>query len=161
MFDESNSRRVDIYTMRHFRFADGRANWRGGYGESGFTMTELITIMVILGILAAVAVPRFVDNETFQNRAAADQAKAVFRYAQKTAIASHSTVTVNLSNGAQNCSTAVVAGVISCVLPNSVELSGATSLGFDLMGRPVPNAAASAVVGGTTITIEAETGYVR
>jgi len=32
---------------------------------------------------------------------------------------------------------------------------------FDALGRPVPNAAASIVVGTTTINIEAETGYVR
>lgn len=133
-----------------------------GRNQAGFTLVELITIIVILGVLAVVAIPRFTDNATFQSRAAADQAKAVLRYAQKTAIASHSPVTVNLLRGnPQNCSTTVVAGVINCVLPNEVTLSGAVSPGFDFMGRPVPNVAASAVVGGSTIIIEAETGYVH
>jgi MSHA pilin protein MshC len=136
-----------------------RASWQH---QQGFTLVELIMVIIILGIISVVAMPRFADNDAFRNRAAADQTKAVLRYAQKTAIASHSPVTVNLLKGnPQNCSTTVVAGVINCVLPNEVTLSGAVPLGFDFMGRPVPNVTASVVVGGTTIIIEAETGYVR
>jgi prepilin-type N-terminal cleavage/methylation domain-containing protein len=29
--------------------------------SSGFTMTELITVIIMLGILSAIAVPRFID----------------------------------------------------------------------------------------------------
>jgi MSHA pilin protein MshC len=131
--------------------------------QHGFTLVELITIIVILGIISVVALPRFADNDAFRNRATADQVAAAIRYAQKVAIASHSTVTVNISNGAPvNCGTAVVAGVITCVVPNDVELGGDTlSPAFDFMGRPVPNQVTTTTVGGTTITIEPETGYVR
>lgn len=134
-----------------------------GKGEAGFTLTELVVTIVIIGILAAMAVPRFANNNEFQNRAAADQIKAVLRYAQKVAIASHAPVIVNLLNGdPQNCSTTVVAGVINCVLPNSVDLNGAPPISFDAMGRPVPpNVPISINVGGIPITIEAETGYVH
>jgi len=124
-------------------------------------MVELVTIIVILGIIAVVALPRFAGNDAFRDRATADQVAAALRYAQKVAIASHSPVTVNVSNGnPQNCGTAVVAGVINCVVPNGVTLSGTLSVAFDFMGTPTPNGA-SAVVGTTTINIEAETGYVH
>jgi len=124
-------------------------------------MVELITIIVIVGIIAVVALPRFAGNDAFRDRATADQVAAALRYAQKVAIASHSPVTVNVTNGdPQNCGTAVVAGVINCVVPNGVTLSGTLSVAFDFMGTPTPNGA-SAVVGATTINIEAETGYVH
>lgn len=130
-------------------------------------MVELITIIVIVGIIAVVALPRFAGNDAFRDRATADQVAAALRYAQKVAIASHSPVTVNVTNGdPQNCGTAVVAGVINCVVPEGVVLNGTLVVGgtltvaFDFMGAPTPNGA-SAVVGATTINIEAETGYVH
>jgi len=129
--------------------------------QRGFTMVELVTIIVILGIVAVVALPRFAGNDAFRDRATADQVAAALRYAQKVAIASHSPVTVNVSNGdPQNCGTAVAAGVINCVVPEGVVLAETLSVTFDFMGAPTPNGA-SAVVGGTTINIEAETGYVH
>lgn len=134
----------------------------GGQKQCGFTLVEMITIIVILGIIAAVAVPRFADNNTFQNRAAADQVAAALRYAQKVAIASHSDVTVNISAGTpENCGSAVAAGVVTCVVNNNVIITDTTSVVFDFMGRRVPNAQTTTTVGGTTITIEAETGYVH
>ena len=34
-------------------------------GEDGFTLIELIVVMVIIGILAVAVIPRFVDNQAF------------------------------------------------------------------------------------------------
>ena len=36
--------------------------------QHGFTLTELITIIVILGIISAVAAPRFFDRNVFESR---------------------------------------------------------------------------------------------
>lgn len=133
--------------------------------QRGFTLVELITIIVILGIISVVALPRFADNNAFRDRATADQVASAIRYAQKVAIASHSTVTVSISNGTPvDCGTAVVGGVITCVVPDGVTLGGTTpSPAFDFMGRPVPNVVKTVTVGDApiTITIAAETGYVH
>jgi MSHA pilin protein MshC len=53
----------------------------------GFTMIELITVILLIGILGAIGASRFFDDKLFEARAYADQAKLMIRYAQKLAIA--------------------------------------------------------------------------
>ncbi|MYM84525.1 prepilin-type N-terminal cleavage/methylation domain-containing protein [Duganella sp. FT50W] len=53
---------------------------------AGFTMVELITVIVLMGILGAIGASRFFNQSTFESRAYADQAKTILRYAQKLAI---------------------------------------------------------------------------
>jgi MSHA pilin protein MshC len=60
----------------------------------GFTLIELVTTVVILGILSAVAVPRMFDNQAFGQRGYVDEVASALRYAQKIAIASRCDVSV-------------------------------------------------------------------
>ncbi|MYM26129.1 MSHA biogenesis protein MshC [Duganella sp. FT135W] len=53
---------------------------------AGFTMVELITVFVLMGILGGIGYARFADTTSFSNRSYADQAKGIIRYAQKLAI---------------------------------------------------------------------------
>ncbi len=55
--------------------------------ESGFTLVELLVVMLILGILAAIAIPAFFNQK---NKATDSQAKTYARTAQ-TAIESYAT----------------------------------------------------------------------
>ena len=67
---------------------------------AGFTLVELITVMVVVGVLAGIAVPRLFDSKGFDAVAYADQARALMRYGQKIAIAQGRNVfvRVNTSN---------------------------------------------------------------
>ena len=63
----------------------------------GFTMVELITTIVIVGILAMVSGPVFFNVQVFQARGFFDETVSAVRYAQKYAVASGCTVRVNIA----------------------------------------------------------------
>lgn len=63
----------------------------------GFTITELVVIIVVIGVIAAVAAPRFIGQGGFDARAFYDQSQAVVRHAQKVAIAQRRNVYVDIT----------------------------------------------------------------
>lgn len=127
--------------------------------QRGFTLTELITIIVIVGIISVAALPRF-NNDVFQQRGAADQVKSALKFAQKAAVAKHMPVSVTVAQGATDCATTLTGLALTCTV--AVLDSGADTYTFDALGQlTAPAAPATLTIGGTTITIEAETGYVH
>ncbi|MFA5372157.1 MAG: prepilin-type N-terminal cleavage/methylation domain-containing protein [Sideroxydans sp.] len=126
----------------------------------GFTLVELITVMVIVGILAVSVLPRFFTVSDFEDRGSADQVRAALRFAQKTAIAQRHNVSVAISTATTpNCTTTFSGPyALTCQVKSSAPTKTVT---FDALGRLVPDAADSLTVGGTTITIEVGTGYVH
>jgi MSHA pilin protein MshC len=62
--------------------------------QGGFTMVELIMVIILAGILAAVAASRFFNRTGFDVSSFADTARGMVRYAQKLAIAQNRTVWV-------------------------------------------------------------------
>lgn len=66
--------------------------------KAGFTLIELIFVLVILGILAVTVVPNFVGVSQVNVRGFHDETLAYLRYAQKTAIAQRRDVCVTFTN---------------------------------------------------------------
>lgn len=64
--------------------------------QRGVTLVELIAVMVIIGVLGAVAATRYFDRTGFDADAFTGQVRAMLRYAQKVAVAQNRDVFVRL-----------------------------------------------------------------
>lgn len=153
-----------------FVFAESGVGMSENNKQSGFTLVELVVVIVLLGILAAFAIPRFVDIDSFRVRAAYDEVAGAVRYAQKLAVVSGCEVQVVISaNGyalqqhATDCNSGAFTNITDHPVTNmtfsDVSFSPAQNFTFDPMGRS--SSGTTITVGGTkTLTIVAETGYV-
>jgi MSHA pilin protein MshC len=139
--------------------------------QRGFTLVELITVMVIIGILAAMAAPRFFSQSVFDSRGFHDSVAATLRYAQKVAIAQHRYVCVAFTSSS---ATLTYGATTSCgsnlvgptgTSPYAVSsnkttfLSTPTAFNFNPLGQASTGQTIK-ISGATDITVVAETGYV-
>jgi MSHA pilin protein MshC len=110
------------------RVAVGTKRATRGRRAGGFTMVELITVIILIGILGAIGATRFFDNNTAQARAYADQVKAMVRQAQKLAIAQNRNVFVRARPaGFAVCFTSACGTAADLATAPSGNNSGATN----------------------------------
>lgn len=141
--------------------------------QVGFTLIELIMVIVMLGVLAVFAAPRMFNTGDFNARGFHDETMSLLRYAQKTAIAQRRTVCVAFS------ATGVTLSIDTGVTPDGVCDAALAPPnpprgGTGLAATPSPSPLAFTALGSTNqgaalqitidnssnITVEAETGYV-
>ena len=153
----------------------------------GMTLVELVTVIVLIGVISLIAIPRFFYRTPFEESGYFHTTLAAVHYAQKLALTSGCDIRVTIdASGFQlqqwNDGTACTAGVSAPMAvtrpggsdtfaqtpPNGVSISGSVSIYFDGIGRPHDAGSGSLLtvpgnvtVGGRTLTIENETGYTR
>jgi prepilin-type N-terminal cleavage/methylation domain-containing protein len=158
-----------------------------GDGQRAFTLVEMIVVMVLLGILAVVALPRLAGSDAFSEAGFHGEVVAALRYAQKTAVShrrlvcaqvTSTSVTLQIaaSNPAAACGTTLLrapngADAFASTGSTSLALTAGTlptTLFFQPDGRITTDAAGSGLwsVGITVpdqsaISIAGATGYVK
>ncbi len=155
--------------------------------QSGFTLIELVMVIVMLGVLAVFAAPRIFNSGDFYARGFHDETLGLLRYAQKAAIAQRrmvcatfdtastpNTLILTMENPTLVPPAAVVCNVnlsgpkgespATVTARSGVSYSGATSLIFNGLGQPVSSARAALTandtvqVSGAARTITVEAG---
>ena len=113
--------------------------------QRGFTLIELVMVIVILGVLAAVAIPKFVDLKTdavsaaTQGVAGALSSAAAINYASRSA-------NVAKGNAVSNCSdvgTAMQGGLPTGYSITALAVATATSVICTLTNSGPPSTTAS------------------
>lgn len=152
----------------------GNAGTRPICHQVGFTLMELIVVIVLLGILAAFAFPRL-NILGYQQTGFFQQSLAAIRYAQQQAIGSGCHVQVTISTS--GCNLVWTGGpaascpgsgtpIVNPARGTSNFCAGSQPAGnpsanfvFDHIGRP--SAAQTITFANGVILVEAETGYAR
>ena len=153
--------------------------------NAGFTMVELVVVMVIIGALAAIGIPRLMGDKTSEAAVFGDQVVSGLRRAQKIAMGHRRVVSANVGpkavvlrvNGSGNTWIALNGVDDGDYATTDTALTVTTgALFFQPDGRVTTDAAgttawvgyldiAGAVNGGTTtfrrINVQGATGYVE
>lgn len=156
---------------------------RARSSERGFTLPELIAVLIIVGVLAAVALPKFDAALTLRSDAWHDELVSGLRFAHQTATSHRRLVCATLTGGSLSLSIAATNPATSCdsTLPgpnggaaytststSAVTLSPAGVLYFQPSGRVTSDGAGATtsdrtitIVGSDSVTVIGETGHVE
>jgi prepilin-type N-terminal cleavage/methylation domain-containing protein len=118
---------------------------RAGVNHEGFTLIELVTILVVLGILAAVAATRLTGTSTISVKGAAEMIQADIRYAQEAAMAENTAKSVIFSPGASS----YTVDSENKELPSGVSIGNNFTATFNSLGEPTAG-------GGGSVSISAD-----
>jgi MSHA pilin protein MshC len=122
--------------------------------QTGFTLIEMVTVIVILGLLAVVMIPRFLAPSNFDSRATSDTLISALRQAQQLAMtkapAANVALTADNTNkririsytegGAQNIDVSIPNNITITTTTISFLKSGRANIGGQISIAITPNA---------------------
>jgi len=116
----------------------------------GFTLVELVVVIVLMAILAGLAVPRFFGQGDFEAPAFAQELASAARYAQKLAITSGCRVDLSVTSTGYalfqpQATTPPCSGTLAMTLPATHPATG------EAFADTLPTGVAIAGSGGTTL----------
>ena len=138
----------------------GQKNFQVVADSRGFTLVELIMVVVLIGILAVSIVPKFVDTSAISLAGGAAMVEADIRYTQELAMSTHSPKTITFTTN----DTFYTANSQTMNLPSRVYISNGATFTFNSLGEPTTGGGSSVQItaGGSTktITVDSYTGRV-
>ncbi len=114
----------------------------------GFTLIELIAVLVVVGVLVAAATVKFTSTSTISLRAAAEMIQADIRYTQAEAMATNAARSINFVAGNNN----YMVGSETRDLPSGVTIATGRLFTFDSLGEPTAGGGQSVSVSDGTNT---------
>jgi len=146
--------------------------------QSGFTLVELVLIIVMMGIIYAVAAPRFADRNAFDARGFHDASLAAMRYARQLAVGSGCDIEVSVTaaevhlrqrascrSGGFTLEVHDPSGQLGFVVttPANVSISPTGTVRFNALGQASADTTYTVNGGGESRSIQvvAETGFVH
>ena len=126
----------------------------------GFTLVELIMMVVLIAILAVSIMPKFFDSSSITVEGAAAIAAADIRYTQELAMATNQAKTITFTIN----DTYYTVDSRTVNLPSKVSISSGATFTFNSLGEPTTGGGSSVQIQAgsstKTITVESYTGRV-
>ncbi len=124
----------------------------------GFTLVELIMVIVLISILAVSVVPKFMDTSAISLQGGAALVVADIRYTQELAMSTHTSKTITFTTN----DTYYTVNSQTMNLPSRVSISSGATFTFNSLGEPTTGGGSSVEIqaGSSTkaITVESYTG---
>ncbi|MCG6945327.1 MAG: prepilin-type N-terminal cleavage/methylation domain-containing protein [Deltaproteobacteria bacterium] len=135
-------------------------NFRVVADSRGFTLVELIMVVVLIGILAVSVVPKLVDTSAISLQGGAAMVVADIRYTQELAMGTHTPKTITFVTN----DTFYTVNSQTMNLPSRVSISSGATFTFNSLGEPTTGGGSSVEIQAgsstKTITVESYTGRV-